>query len=513
MATTSPSATPKDATPSVDPAPISASSTPANADAPPPRTESDGNASDRAGGDHLTSHGSLAAALDRIGFTRAQVWVIVLLMAGLFFDSLEQNSTGSMGPLIKDSLGIGNAQLTAINTATVIGGLVGRLIGGYAADRWGRRFALSFNLLIYTLGGLISAVAVNYEMLLCSRFIVGVGLGGEFTVGLALLAEVVATRYRGSVLASLNISSGGIGNIASFGFFALVLGPLGGVLGGDSHSWRWTYVILAVPALLVVAFRRYLPESPRFLVDKGRVDDANESLTRLGGKRLSDLRRKGSPTSFVATTDIPVVAPRVSIVEVFRGRNLRHTAAIGTASWMSFGAQVTLLFLMPILLVSRGYSLTDSLIFTMIMNIGSLIGACAAAFLAGRLPRRITVMSAATLGCASAVCFAVFANSVATILILGAVFQFFTMMLNTMLSVWSPELFPTSVRAMGASVVNGIGNVAGAVMPFAALYFFGLGGVAGVFLMIAAMYAILVVAARFGPETFGRSLEAIHAES
>ncbi|RZL68026.1 MAG: MFS transporter, partial [Rhodococcus sp. (in: high G+C Gram-positive bacteria)] len=85
------------------------------------------------------------------------------MMAGLFFDSLEQNSTGAMGPLIKESLGIGNAQLTLINTATVIGGLVGRLIGGYIADRWGRRMALSLNLLVYTLGGLISAAAVSYE--------------------------------------------------------------------------------------------------------------------------------------------------------------------------------------------------------------------------------------------------------------------------------------------------------------------------------------------------------------
>ena len=76
------------------------------------------------------------------------------------------------------------------------------------------------------------------------------------------------------------------------------------------------------------------------------------------------------------------------------------------------------------------------------------------------------------LGCISAICFASFANSTALILVLGMIFQFFTMMLNTMLSVWSPELFPTSVRAMGTSVVNGIGNVAGAVMPFAALFFF-----------------------------------------
>ncbi|GAF46873.1 MFS transporter [Rhodococcus wratislaviensis] len=450
----------------------------------------------------------LSTALDRIGFTRVQAAVVLLLMAGLFFDSLEQNSTGAMGPLIKESLGIGNAQLTLINTVTVVGGLVGRLIGGYIADRWGRRTALSLNLLVYTLGGLISAAALSYEMLLASRFIVGIGLGGEFTVGLAILAELVATRHRGSLLATLNISSGGIGNIASFGFFLLVLGPMGSALGGDDSSWRWTYVILAVPAVLVVFFRRYLPESPRFLLSKGRVEEANRSLTRLASGSISGLRDPGPTRQFVTERDV-LPTTKTSYLEVFKGQNLRRTTAIGAASWMSFGAQVTLLLLMPILLVSRGYSLTDSLLFTMIMNIGSLFGACAACYLAGRAPRRKTVMIAAVLGCVSAIAFATLAQTVVLILVLGAIFQFFTMMLNTMLSVWSPELFPTSIRAMGASVVNGIGNVAGAVMPFAALFFFDLAGVAGVFLMIAGMYALLVIAARFGPETFDQSLEAV----
>ncbi|WP_372495591.1 MFS transporter [Gordonia sputi] len=209
-----------------------------------------------------------------------------------------------MGSLIKDSLHIGNTELTCINTATVIGGLVGRLIGGYIADRWGRRAALSLNLLIYTLGGLISAIAPNYEVLLASRFLVGIGLGGEFTVGLAILSELVATRHRGRLLATLNVASGGVGNILSFGFFLLVLGPLGNALGGDESSWRWTYVILAMPAVLVVFFRRYLPESPRFYLSKGRVDDANRSLTRLACGRVSKLRNPGPTLEFVTTADI-----------------------------------------------------------------------------------------------------------------------------------------------------------------------------------------------------------------
>lgn len=457
-----------------------------------------------------TSTSTLPAVLDRIGFTRAQFWVLMLIMAGMFFDTLEQNSTGAMGTNLKDSLGIDNDQLALINTATVIGGLIGRLVGGYLADRYGRRFSLSFNLLLYTLGGLISAVAINYEMLLSSRLLVGIGLGGEFTVGIAMLSEMVATRYRGTLVSALNIGSGGIGNFLSYGIFFLILGPFSGLFGGDDTVWRWTYVLLSLPALLVVVYRRRLPESPRFLISRGEVDRANAELNRLASHTLRPPAADTPITPYLTAADVPVKQPRVSPAAVFQGKALPRTLAIGAASWMAFGAQVTLNFLMPTLLVSKGYSVSDSLLFTMVMNIGSLLGACAAALLASRTSRRNTVGGAAVLGCAAAVAFALFAETTLLILILGAVFQFFTMLLNTTLAAWSPEVFPTSIRAQGTSIVNGIGNIAGAVMPFAALFLFDRYSLAGVFLMVAVMYALLVVASRFGPETKGRTLEEVN---
>ena len=454
----------------------------------------------------------LPAVLDRIGFSRAQFWVLMLIMAGMFFDTLEQNSTGAMGTNLKDALGIDNDQLALINTATVIGGLIGRLVGGYLADRYGRRLSLGFNLLLYTLGGLISAVAVNYEMLLASRLLVGIGLGGEFTVGIAMLSEMVATRYRGTLVSTLNIGSGGIGNFLSYGIFFLILGPFAGFFGGDDTVWRWTYVLLSVPALLVVVYRRRLPESPRYLISRGEVDAANRELTRLASDTLRRPRADAPVTPYLSAADVPARQPRVSPAAVFQGKALPRTLAIGAASWMAFGAQVTLNFLMPTLLVAKGYSISDSLLFTMIMNVGSLLGACAAAVLASRAGRRTTVTTAAVLGCLTAVAFALFAETTLLILVLGAIFQFFTMLLNTTLAAWSPEVYPTSIRAQGTSIVNGIGNVAGAVMPFAALLFFDRFSLAGVFMMVAVMYALLIVAARFGPETRGRTLEEVNEE-
>jgi putative MFS transporter len=453
--------------------------------------------------------GTVAQTLDRAGFSRAQFWVLMLILAGMFFDTLEQNSVGAMGANLKLALGITDTQLTVINTATVLGGLVGRLLGGWLADRSGRRTSLGFNLLLYTLGGLLTAVAVNYEMLLASRFLVGIGLGGEFTIGIAMLSEMVATRRRGALVATLNIGSGGVGNFLSYGLFFLLLGPLAPALGGDSVVWRWSFLFLSLPALLVVVYRRRLPETPRFLLSKGRIDDANKTLAILISPSLSPAPGP-APTGPLTAADIPQGQLASSPAALFARSVLPRTLTIGAASWMAFGAQVTLNFLMPTLLVERGYSISDSLLFTMIMNVGSLLGACAAALLAGRAGRRAVVGGAGALGCLTAVAFAAFGDSTALILLLGATFQFFTMITNTTLAVWSPELYPTAIRATGTSIVNGIGNIAGAVMPFAAVALFAAFGLAGVFGMVAVMYALLVLASRFAPETRGRTLEQVN---
>lgn len=177
---------------------------------------------------------------------------------------------------------------------------------------------------------------------------------------------------------------------------------------------------------------------------------------------------------------------------------------------MAFGVQVTLNFLMPTLLVERGYSVSQSLLYTMIMNIGSLLGATTAALIANRVGRRTAVTAAGVLGCLTALAFAAFGNSTAAILVLGALFQYFTMVTNTTLAAWTAEVYPTAIRASGASIVNGIGNIAGAVMPFLAVALYGSFAFAGVFGLAAVMYAILVFAARFAPETRGRSLEDVN---
>jgi hypothetical protein len=130
-----------------------------------------------------------------------------------------------------------------------------------------------------------------------------------------------------------------------------MLGPLEAALGGPTVAWRWFLGVLAIPALLIFVYRRYLPESPRYLVVDGRVDEANAVLTRLAANRLRP--RPGTPTTrYVDAVECTrMVRERVRLAEVFQGRLARNTAVLWVVCAMTFGAQVTITVFMPGVLV------------------------------------------------------------------------------------------------------------------------------------------------------------------
>ncbi|MFB7575950.1 MFS transporter [Streptomyces sp. NPDC056165] len=452
--------------------------------------------------------------MDRIGFNRAHSWVLILVLSGMFFSALEENTTGAIAAGLKAAFGTTKADLALMALVETVGFVVGRLLAGYMGDRYGRRKALSVNLLLYTLGGLLAALSPNMIIMSAFRFVVGVGLGGEFTIGLALISEMVATRNRGSVSASLNIGSGGVGNFVSYGLFLVVLGPMNGILGGTELSWRWLLVMLAAPAVMVVFFRRYLPESPRFLLAHGKVDEANRVLTILASGRLQWRPTPEQVIPYLSASDVPTKTAhqRLPIMELFTRSSLRRLGSIGVASWMSFGANGTLFVLLPAFLLSEGYSVTQSLGFTMVMNFGGLLGACAAAYLAGRAGRKTVIRSAAVLGCGAGIAFATLANGAVLIMVIGALFKIFAMLLNTTLAAWWPEQFPTHVRARGVSILNAVSTSSSAIMPLISVAVFNAVGLSGVFVMFAFMYALVFVSAFIPPETQGRSLEEINNE-
>ncbi|MEG1770369.1 MAG: MFS transporter [Comamonas sp.] len=445
----------------------------------------------------------LENALNQIGVTRSHKSIIFLVVCGVLFDVFEQNAVGLVGPLLREQWGLSATDIGFLNTITFIAAAMGRLLSGYMADRFGRRTMLNVNLALFTFGAIGCALAPGYTMLAIARFVVGFGLGGEITTAVTMLAEFCSAKFRGTAVGLINVGGGGLGNMLApafaLGVFALFPGE---------NAWRWLFGCLVLPALFIVFYRRFIPETPRYLLSKGRVDEANRVLSMLASGKLANAEFPVHAYITASADDqAPAAAARNSFADIFRGGYARRTIAVGIASWMTFGAQLSVLTLMPTILVAQGYSITKSFTFTIIMQSGSLLGALAASTMGYYFPRKRVLTVGAVAACLAGLAFGNFTSSVAVVLLCGALFQFCVLTLNTSIWIYAPELYPTRIRGLGTSFLLALGTIGGAMSQVLAGKMFDLYGVAGMFGMIAAMYVLFAIAVQFAPETFGRSIE------
>ncbi|SEG77189.1 MFS transporter, putative metabolite:H+ symporter [Saccharopolyspora kobensis] len=441
-------------------------------------------------------------AYGRIGVTSAHKHILIMVLIGIWFDALEQNAVGLTGPVLQESWGLGGAEIGFLNTMTFTATALGRLLTGVIIDRFGRRKMLMINLLVFAGGSLICALAPNYAVLAAGRFIVGFGLGGEISVAVIMMAEFFAARHRGTAVGLINVTSAGLGNMLAPLFGILVFSVFDG-----PDKWRWLFGLLFLPCVLIMFFRRYVPETPRFLAASGRIEEANVVINRLARGQLSG--PIDNPEQYLTGTGAqePGKPPRSDWRGVLRGRLLRRTVLLTVAVCMSYAAQISMLTLMPTILVASGHDLTSSLSFTLLMQTGSLVGAIAAAFGASRLPRKKVLTGGAVLGCVAGLSIAVFSDSLPLVLAFGFLFNFSVIIVNTTIWLFAPELYPTRVRGMGTSIILAMGSLSGGLFPLVAGFVFDLSGLTGMFTMLAVLFVILGIAVQFPPETFGKPME------
>ncbi|MEW1983832.1 MFS transporter [Pseudarthrobacter oxydans] len=455
--------------------------------------------------DQASSKGTLAhqieGAYQRIGVTGAHRQIVLMILLGVFFDALEQNAVGITGPVLRESWGLGAGEIGLLNTMTFTATALGRVATGLIVDKYGRRNMLVINLIIFAGGSLLCAVAPNYPILAAGRFIVGFGLGGEIAVAVIMMAEFFAAKHRGTAVGLINVTAAGLGNMLAPAFGILVY-----TLFDGPDKWRWVFGLLFIPALLVMFFRRYVPETPRFLASQGRLDEANMVITRLASGKLSG--RIDDPEAYITAVPGPaVIESKGHWKDALRGRLLKRTVLLCVAVCMSYAAQISMLTLMPTILVSRGYALNTSLWFTLIMQSGSLIGAATAAFLASRLPRKKVLTGAAILGCAAGLSMAFLANDIVLVVLFGVLFNFSVIILNTTIWLFAPELYPTRTRGFGTSIILAAGSLSGGLFPLISGVIFDAAGLMGMFTTLAGLFIILGVVVQFPPETFGQPLE------
>jgi putative MFS transporter len=290
--------------------------------------------------------------------------------------------------------------------------------------------------------------------------------------------------------------------LESFWAYGTLIAGLVAIFVLPSYGWRWVFAIGALPALYAAYLRTALPESPRYLAERGRAAEADAVVRRVeraGGGALLTLERAVPPTR----------AGRSRIADLFRPEYRRRTVML----WILwFGIVFTyygIFLYVPTLLVARGLSEVRSNEFFFLSTIAQVPGYFSAAWLVERWGRKPTLVTY-LLGTAAAAFLFGNSGTGTDTFIYAALLSFFNLGAWGVLYSYSPELYPTSIRATGAGVAAAVGRIGGIIGPFLTPVLVPVIGQTGIFAMFMALLVLVAITVyALAEETRGRSLEEI----
>jgi putative MFS transporter len=365
-------------------------------------------------------------------------------------------------------------------------------------DKFGRRFAFQFNLLLFGTMSIAAAFAPSMTWLIAFRFLMGIGLGAEVVVGYSTISEFVPPQKRGkwgAIIFFIATSAFLASSIASY----VVIPRFG---------WRWMFVIAGTGAFVVWYLRKKMPESPRWLESVGRHAEARRVLDEIEAE-VSKTHPLPAPLPAPAPASAASSA-HYRLVDLLKPPLLRSTLLGMTLNIVAFSALYGFIIWLPTLLVKQGLSLSASLGHSAWMATGSLIGIAVAGRFTDRWSRKkaIIALSVITAGLgwwyshAGSIDMTTFVG----IVLLAAIYCMSALSFST----YVPELFPTDVRLRGTSISSSAGRVTSILAPQAVglLYAYE-GSVSGVMLAIVAlMLGQAIIMALFGIDMTRRSLDA-----
>lgn len=445
---------------------------------------------------------ALLARMDRLPMCRTHYALLVIGGLGYTFDGMDNALIAFLLPSIQHVWGLSNGPLGILASATPFGYLVGALLSGTVADRIGRKPVMLWALGFYAVFTVIAAVAPSFGVFAVARVLAGVGIGAESVIIAPYLAEFVPPQRRGWFV-------GALAGFFSFGYVgAALLGRLIVPLG--ENGWRWAQVITAVPIVLLLWWRRSLQESPRYLLARGRRREAEDVVTGFEDRVRQSLGRELPPVE-EDDADDEVSVRKVGLATSFRylwSRSMRRRTAVVWLIWFvnvfSFYGFFTWI---PTLLVQQGIQVTKSFNYSLIIFLAQIPGYFTGAWLSERLDRKNTIAVFLT-GAAFSAFWLSQSSTPAAILLSGAVLSFFLNGSTAGEYAYTPEMFPTWVRATATGAASAFGRIGSISAPIIIGYTsaqFGFGGVFGLTcaILTAGVLGVLI----FGVSTRGHSLE------
>ncbi|WP_245645146.1 MFS transporter [Pseudonocardia acaciae] len=450
----------------------------------------------------------MLARVERLPMSRPHFHLLFQGGLGYTFDGMDGAIVAFILPAAAAVFALSGPEQGVLASSTLMGYLFGALAAGMLGDRIGRRRVMMYALALYAAASLVAAFAPNWPVLLAFRIVAGVGTGAEAAIIAPFLSEFVPSRFRGRY----------IGSLAGFFSFGFVLAALLGyfLVPPFTDGWRIVQVIGAVPILMLLWWRRALPESPRYLLAHGRVDEAEAVVERLERRVTRATGRPLPPPADAVPADPVAERPAsaaAALARLWRGALARQTATTW-ALWFSITfAYYGFFTFIPSLLVQQGLTITKSFGYSIAIYLAQIPGYYSAAFVSERFDRKWTIGGYLVGGALSALGLAT-ASSNGQLLAFGILLSFFMNGTYACLYSYTPEVYPTAIRATGMGAASAFGRVGGILSPIIIGTAYSGLGFFGVFALTCAVLTVGVLAVLvLGVSTKGRTLEDITAQT
>lgn len=441
----------------------------------------------------------LIQRLERIPVGKFHYCLLLVTGLGWMFDAMDTGIIAFVLPTLAKVWALTTPQMGLIGSMGLVGMAIGAVLAGALADRFGRKRMFMATLALYSLATGLCGLAWSFESLLLFRFLVGFGLGGQLPVAVTLVTEYAPPAMRGRFIVLLE-SFWGVGWLlaALISYFVI-----------PRFGWQAAFLLGALPALYVYHIFQRVPESVRYLLQQGRWQEAEDivaAIERSCGVRSASIDTADGPEE----QPEPEAAVGSSFGQLLRPAFLRRTLMLWTLWFGIVYSYYGIFTWLPSLLVADGFTQIKSFEYVILMTVAQLPGYVAAAYCVERFGRKPTLVLF-LLSCAVCAWFFGQGGSVAVVVAWGCGMSFFNLGAWGVVYSYTPELYPTAIRAMGSGWAAAVGRAGGILAPvLVGTMLARQRSFSDIFLMFTGvMVGAALVVAVFGPETKGLRLDDI----
>ncbi|GAD17075.1 MFS transporter [Lentilactobacillus otakiensis] len=401
--------------------------------------------------------------------------IFALVAGGMFLDACDVFLASAVATTILKSQWATLSQESYFLSSGFLGLFIGSILAGFIGDFKGRKVAYQFNLLLFSVFTFLAAFAPNMAFLIICRLVAAIGLGSEIVTGYAMINEFapVQTRGRWCAITALVANAGAPVTLVT----ASIIIP--------RFGWRVLFIGVGIVAGVLWYLRRDIPESPRWLIAHGRMQEANKTIEKLEVNGVREDTDSFAPKqvihrhSFGVSLFVAVVAVSAVIVCQFT-----------FTSWV------------PTLLSQRGLNISNSLWTTAFIEIGAPVGCGVGAILVDRIGRKKTIIPAFFMTAVFGFLYAQQSTMTGVITVGFMLEVCFYILMAAVVAVYTSELFETKVRVRGAGIANGVAKLFTVAMPIVVAWMLKVSSPSVIFITISgiALFAGIVVWV-FGDET------------